>query len=223
MRLRFGECVFDAETREVFRAGRPVAVSPKAFELLEVLITARPAAIALADLHARLWPNDRVSGANLRNLVAELRSALRDDPSRPRVIRTVRRFGYAFLAPAQTERRRAEDDPSGASDLVYRLIWGRREIALPPGDCFIGRDRDVVVWIDDESVSRRHARISVGQDFATLEDLNSKNGVFVGGRRISEPVSLANGDVLKIGCATLIVRVADRKGSTRSATGKRRK
>ncbi|MET0619079.1 MAG: FHA domain-containing protein [Thermoanaerobaculia bacterium] len=223
MRLRFGDCVFDADTREVLRGGRPVAVSPKAFELLELLIAARPAAVAREDLHARLWPKNRVSGSSLRNLVAELRNALRDDPSRPRAIRTVRRFGYAFLAPAQAERRGALDAVPGSPDLVYRLIWGRREIALPPGDCVIGRDRDVVVWIDDESVSRRHARISVGRGSATLEDLNSKNGVFVGRRRITGPVSLADGDVLKIGFATLIVRVVDREGSTRSASGKRPK
>ena len=223
MRFRFGDCVFDADTREVLRAGRPVAVSPKAFELLELLIAARPAALARKDLHARLWPKERVSGASLRNLVVELRDAFRDDPSRPRVIRTVRGFGYAFLAPAQAERRRTEDDVSGTPDLVYRLLWGHREIALPPGDCVIGRDRDVVVRIDDESVSRRHARISVGRDAAMLEDLNSRNGVFVGGRRISGPVSLANGDTLKIGYATLIVRVIDRQGSTRSANPKRPK
>jgi DNA-binding winged helix-turn-helix (wHTH) protein len=223
MRLRFGDCVFDADAREVVRAGRPVAVSPKAFELLMLLIAARPTALAREDLHARLWPKDRVSDASLRNLVAELRNALRDDPSRPRVIRTVRSFGYAFLAPAQAERRGAADDVAGAPDLVYRLIWGRREIELPPGDSVIGRDRDVVVWIDDESVSRRHARISVGRGAATLEDLNSKNGVFVGGRKISGPVSLADGDVLKIGFATMIVRVVDRRGSTRSTTRKRPK
>jgi DNA-binding winged helix-turn-helix (wHTH) protein len=224
MRFRFRDCVFDADTREVLRAGRPVAVSPKAFELLELLIGARPAAVAREDLHARLWPKDRVSDASLRNLVVELRSALRDDSSRRRVIRTVPRFGYAFVAPAQAERRgAAQDDAAGTPDLVYRLIWGRREIALPPGECVIGRDRDVVLWIDDESVSRRHARISVGRGAATLEDLNSKNGVFVGGRKISGPVPLADGDVLKIGFATMVVRVVDREGSTRSASRKRPK
>ena len=34
MRLRFGECVFDADARQLLRAERSVAVSPKAFELL---------------------------------------------------------------------------------------------------------------------------------------------------------------------------------------------
>ena len=159
MRLRFGDHVFDSDTREVLRAGRSVAISPKAFELLELLLECRPRAVSKAEIHSRLWPDTHVSEANLGNLVVELRSALRDDARQPRVIRTVARFGYAFIASglARAGSRRAPE----TSALVYRLVWGRREIALDPGDNLIGRDREAVVWIDDESVSRRHARVSV--------------------------------------------------------------
>ena len=38
MRLEFGHCVFDSETREVFRKGKPVHLSPKAFRVLELLL-----------------------------------------------------------------------------------------------------------------------------------------------------------------------------------------
>jgi phosphoribosylformylglycinamidine synthase len=79
----------------------------------------------------------------------------------PRVIQTVARFGYAFIASAALDRSRGGNEPE-APGRLYRLVWGRREIYLDPGDNLIGRDRDAVVWIDDESVSRRHARISEG-------------------------------------------------------------
>src|SRR5262245_20078423 len=172
MRLNFGRCVFDADTREVFLEGRLRPISPKAFALLELLIERRPGAISKQDIHSRLWPGIHVSEANLANLVVELRAALGDEARKPRIIRTVARFGYAFSAAAAPERpaprRSAEKDGP-----AYRLVWGRREIALDPGDNLIGRDRDAVAWIDDESVSRRHARISIGEEGATIEDLGS--------------------------------------------------
>ena len=219
MRLRFGDCVFDADTRELFRGDRAAAVSPKAFALLELLIAERPSAVAKADIHARLWPGIHVSEANLANLVVELRAALGDDARRPRIIRTVPRFGYAFRAVARPVPRAHDDEPAGLGS-VYRLAWGRREISLEEGDNLIGRDRDAVVWIDDESVSRRHARIAVGPAGVTLEDLGSKNGTYLDGKKIRRTVSLSNRDALKIGPATLVLRVMKRTGSTRSTKTK---
>ena len=104
---------------------------------------------------------------------------------------------------------------------MYRLVWGRREISLDPGDNLIGRDRDAVVWIDDESVSRRHARISIGDGGASIEDLGSKNGTSVGGKKIRETAQLADRDVVRIGPATLTLRVLKRTGSTRSTMKER--
>ena len=57
-----------------------------------------PKAVSKADIHSRLWPDIHVSEPNLGNLVVELRAALGDDARRPRIIRTVARFGYAFGA-----------------------------------------------------------------------------------------------------------------------------
>jgi len=220
MRLKFGDHVFDSDTREVVRSGRSVAISPKAFALLDLLLECRPRAVSKAEIHARLWPDTHVSEANLGNLVVELRTVLSDDAREPRFIRTVARFGYAFIAPASTERTRGGlgAEPSA---LVYRLVWGRREIALDPGDSLIGRDREAVVWIDDESVSRRHARVSIGEEGASIEDLGSKNGTYVGGEKIRGPVRLTDRGVVRIGPATLTLRVLSRTGSTRSTMKER--
>jgi DNA-binding winged helix-turn-helix (wHTH) protein len=216
MRLSFGDCVFDVDTREVLRGGRPVAISPKAFALLELLASSRPAAVSKADIHASLWPGIHVSDANLPNLIAELRAALGDDAERPRIIRTVPRFGYAFSANARPERTRAVDWP-GKPASHYRLIWGQREIALEPGDNLIGRDQEAVVWIDDESVSRRHARVTISPEGATIEDLGSKNGTFVNGRRISGPQRLAEGDDVQFGSPAARFRFGVAGDITRTA------
>lgn len=111
MRLKFGDHVFDSDTREVSRSGRSVAISPKAFALLDLLLECRPRAVSKADIHARLWPDTHVSEANLGNLVVELRTALRDDARQPRFIRTVARFGYAFIASASPDRDTAPSGP----------------------------------------------------------------------------------------------------------------
>jgi DNA-binding winged helix-turn-helix (wHTH) protein len=221
MRLRFGDFVFDSDTREMIRGDEPLAISPKAFTLLARLIESRPKAVSKADLHSRLWPDTHVSDQSLGNLVVELRAVLGESARNPRIIRTVARFGYAFSAKAVVEADRQGSGRRGVG-LTYRVIWGRREISLEPGDNLIGRDPDAVVWIDDDSVSRRHARITIGTEGATIEDLGSKNGTWIEGSRIRTAMRLADRDVVTVGPARLKLRVLRRVGSTRSTIKERR-
>ena len=215
MRLRFSDCVFDSDTREILRDGKPVHVSPKAFALLSALIQKRPNAISKDDLHGLLWPDTFVSDANLPNLVAELRESLGDDAQKPRIIRTVPRFGYAFRAEAAGEIGVRPEAPA------FRLIWGDREIALHPGENVIGRDEAAALWIDDNLVSRRHARIVIDEAGAFLEDLRSKNGTLLGGRNVATPTRLADEDLITIGPASMIFRVLSQTGSTASANSRK--
>lgn len=216
MKIEFESCVFDSGTREVLRSSSPLAISPKAFALLSILIGRRPEAVSRATIHAELWPGTFVSETNLANLVLELRESLGDDARKPRIIRTVRRFGYAFCAETRpVHHRTTEGSEDGA--IAYRLIWGRREIALDAGDNLIGRDRDAVVWIDHESVSRHHARVRIDKSGACIEDLGSKNGTYVEAIRIRAAKFLEDRDVVRIGPATLVLRVLRRTGSTLSA------
>lgn len=200
MRLTFGRCLFDSGAREVSRDGRPVAISPKAFKLLEILIGRRPNAISKEELHELLWPNAFVSDANLPNLVAELRADLGDEARNSRVFRSVQRFGYAFCAEAVPV-------PSEAGrPAAFKLVWADRAIALREGENLLDREPDAAVWIDVHSVSRRHARIVVSGDRATLEDLESKNGTFLKGEAVTRPTALSDGDRLRIGTVEMTVR-----------------
>ena len=101
----FGDFVLDLDTHELVRAGTPVSLSPKAFRLLGILVENHPKALSKAELQDGLWPGTFVVEKNLTNLVSEIREALGDDPVRPRFIRTVHRFGYAFREAASTESR----------------------------------------------------------------------------------------------------------------------
>ena len=175
-------------------------ISPKAFRLLEILVERRPNAVSKEQLHELLWPSTFVADANLPNLVAELRAGLGDDPQTPRFVRTVPRFGYAFCAEAAPV-------PSGpGKSVVFKLIWGGREIALEPGENVLGRDPLCVACIDVASVSRCHARIVVLGDRATVEDLGSRNGTFLEDQAVVSPRVLSDGDRVRLGTAEMTVR-----------------
>jgi DNA-binding winged helix-turn-helix (wHTH) protein len=203
MRLRSGDFLLDFGTRQLFRGAEPVAVSPKAFALLELLATRRPNAVSKEEIHRQLWPDSFVADGNLANLVAELRDALGEDARTPRVIRTVQRFGYAFSGEAAPE---GEPVWPAESNVVFKLLWGDREILLQDGENVLGREREAVAWIDVHSVSRRHARVVISGGRATLEDLGSKNGTFLQGRAVTEPSVLNDGDRVRIGTVELTVR-----------------
>jgi DNA-binding winged helix-turn-helix (wHTH) protein len=211
MRANFAGFVFDSDTRQLYRGGEPVPLSPKAFELLDLLIRNRPRALSKEEIHDLLWPKTFVSDASLSNLVAELRAAFEDDAANPRLLRTVRRFGYAFIAEPK------EDRPS-RSVSSYRLLWESREIALSAGETIFGRERDATVWIDDAGVSRRHARIVVADGWARLADLDSKNGTYLNGERLEKEANLSDGDRIQIGRAELTFRAFAETGSTQTRT-----
>jgi DNA-binding winged helix-turn-helix (wHTH) protein len=213
--LRFGDCVFDAQARALTRAGRRVVLTPRAFELLAALVEARPRALSQAELRDRLWPRTHVAYSSLARLVSELRKATGDDRRGARLIRTVQRFGYAFAAAAISE--------SDAAPGAFLLVRGSDEIPLREGENVIGRGPDCPVRIDSERVSRRHARILVDGARATLEDLGSKNGTHLDGRRIAGAVPLGPGAVIGVGPAVLVVRSGSGQGPTRTNTAERAK
>src|SRR5258708_39886630 len=80
MRVHFGPFLFDSATRELLQDGERVHLSPKSFDLLQILIERRPAMVAKSELQDRLWPDVEVLEANLGNAAAEIRKALGDDP-----------------------------------------------------------------------------------------------------------------------------------------------
>jgi non-specific serine/threonine protein kinase len=130
-RWAFGDFVLDVGTRELRRGASPVALSPKAFDLLAVLVAGAPQAVSKADIQDRLWPGTFVVEKNVTNLVSEIRAALDDPPSRPRFIRTVPRFGYAFTGDPTPEGTPA---PTAAP-----AEWPRHNLPAPLTS-FVGRD-----------------------------------------------------------------------------------
>jgi DNA-binding winged helix-turn-helix (wHTH) protein len=211
LRIAFGDVTLDPLSRQLFRRSDEIHLSPKAFDLLTLLIDDRPRAISKKELLERLWPSTYVSETSLATLVREIRAALGDDAGRPMWVRTVHRFGYAFCGAVAGSP--GAPAPAGTR-LGCWLIWDARHMPLQDGENILGRDQDATARVDSATVSRRHARILIGVREATIDDLGSKNGTYVRGARISAPAQLLDGDQIQLGSTTVTFRMASRGGST---------
>jgi DNA-binding winged helix-turn-helix (wHTH) protein len=216
MRISFGDFVLDTGTRELCRDGQPLSLTPKAFDLLEILVTERPNVVTKSGLQERLWPDRFVVEKNLTNLICEIRDVLGDQASKPRFIRTVHRLGYAFRDRSVKTGR--HDSPAPDRGTPFHLFWSDQNVPLDEGEHILGRDSNADVYLDSASVSRRHARISVSGGEATVQDLGSKNGTLVGDRRIDAATRLKDGDAIRVGSVVLTFRVVREAGSTKTET-----
>ena len=186
--------------------GSPLHLTPKAFDLLQILIEEAPRVVRKAELHTRLWPDTFVSDAALTSLVKELRRVLRDLDGRAPFIKTTHGVGYAFDHACSFARTA----PGG----IHWLVSARYRYALKPGANVIGRDATADVCLDGVEVSRRHACILVAGESAAVEDLGSKNGTAVGDTLLISRLDLKDGDCLRVGSVTLTYRRQAGDGST---------
>lgn len=202
MRVQFGDITLDSDSRQLVRGDKPVHLSPKAFDVLCHLVERRPHAVSKSQLFELVWPGTFVVEANLTVLVTELRRALGDDPHAPLFIRTVHKHGYAFCAEVIEIAPRA---PAREALRVW-LVWNDHVLPLGEGDNVIGRDPSCSVWLDQPGVSRRHARVTVTDDAATIEDLGSTNGTIVSEIAITGRHQLRDADIIQLGSVDLKYR-----------------
>ena len=211
MMVRFGEFTLDADLRRLHARSGGIHLSPKAFDLLVLLVQNRSRVMSKLELQQRLWPDTFVVDTNLASLIAEIRDALQDDAKEPRFIRTAHRVGYAFCADLVDT---PDGSPSAIPPSLCWLIVDGRRVPLQPGENILGREVHEGISIDSPSVSRRHARISVTPANATIDDLGSKNGTYVRGERIATQVPLHDGDEVRVGSVLLQFRQPPGRRST---------
>lgn len=85
-RVCFGDFALDPETRELCRGGDRIPLSPKVYQLSEILVANRPKALSKIALQERLWPDTFAVEKNLVNLIAEILQSWE----------TIRRFASAI-------------------------------------------------------------------------------------------------------------------------------
>ncbi len=127
-------------------------------------------------------------------------------------------MGAASAKPPQAPRVSDTDRPSSAVSLpvrdshMLRVIRGPEPGAmwsLYEGEAIIGRGLQASVRIDDDSVSRQHARVIVGPAGVTLRDLGSESGTFVEGKKLKGPTVLRDGDRIVLGKVCLRLDALD--------------
>jgi DNA-binding winged helix-turn-helix (wHTH) protein len=213
MTYAFGPVRVDDQARLISGTAGPVHLTRKGFDLLLLLLENRPNAVSKEQIYARVWPDTFVAESSLQFLIHQIRQALEAAGTRQPWIRTVHGIGYSFCGDVLVS------DPAVAMPGLERpaawLLGASMRVALRSGENILGRGIGDVVDIDAPTISRRHARIIVGES-TTLEDLGSKNGTWLHNERLTTQHVLADGDVLKLGSATFTFRLARHPTPTES-------
>jgi len=210
MILRIGACEIDCDRRRILRDGAEQRLPRKAFDLLLVLLEKRPKVVTKEALIKRVWPDAFVADANLAILIGDVRAALGDDAREPRLIKTHHRVGYSFAADVNEVTVDAHD----RGEPAFILASATRRILLFQGAVTLGRDGGCDIVIDDPSVSRVHAVLSVSDGHLTVEDRASKNGTRVDDRRVDAATAVLPGQRIRFGSIEMTVRDPRRSGNT---------
>jgi DNA-binding winged helix-turn-helix (wHTH) protein len=204
VKYTFGTIRLDPESRDIAKDGRAVHLTRKAFDLLLLLLEARPSAVTKDQIHARIWPDAFVSESSLQTLVHEIRLAIDDPGADESWIRTMHGIGYRFCGDVLID---GSSHPRQLERVTAWLVGESMRVGLRPGENILGRGLEGVTDVDLPTISRRHARIEVTEDRLTVEDLGSKNGTWLNDERVSDSRALTDGDVLHLGSARFRVRV----------------
>src|SRR5215216_3647659 len=100
---RFGEFTLDANQKVLLHEGKPLALAPKVFDTLQILVENNRRIVTKGELMTRLWPDTFVEETNITYNIKQLRKALGDDARRPCYIETVARRGYRFIANVEED------------------------------------------------------------------------------------------------------------------------
>src|SRR5215467_3397952 len=126
----FGPFQIDAARRLLFRNGQPVTLTPKAFDLLLVLVENRERLVEKSELMQRIWPDSFVEETNLSQNVSTLRKALGENAKQHQYVVTVPGRGYRFVANVGISRPDAQqirkDEPTTVTRSSVDLLDGSK-------------------------------------------------------------------------------------------------
>ena len=89
----------------------------------------------------------------------------------------------------------------------YRVRAESKGVLVGDGEVIVGRSAYATLVVDNTSVSRLHAAIRLVDGALEVSDLDSSNGTFVKGRRLTEPARVAAGDEIRVG--SLLVAIEE--------------
>lgn len=211
--FRFAGFELDVAAYALRHRGGSVKLERIPMEVLILLVDRAGTLVERSDIKTQLWGADVFveHDAAINTAIRKIRHALGDDAAKPQLVETVVGKGYKFIAPVESVTRQPR-----RLFLRYSITVGKQEVILNPGETLLGRDPAAGVYVEHPSVSRRHARISIEADEATLEDCGSRNGTFLNGRRVDGPAKIHHNDIIALGPISLVFHVARAPASTQS-------
>lgn len=114
--VEFGPFRLDVGARRLSQAGDVVPVSPRAFDILSILVRRAGTTVSKAELMQRVWPDVYVEEANIAQHVSQLRRLLGDTTKQPTYVATIPKEGYRFVAPV-----RLADSPALSAEAPHRV------------------------------------------------------------------------------------------------------
>lgn len=151
-RIHFAPFALDLVNECLWKGSLAIKLRPKAFAVLEHLLSRPGQLVTKDDLIAAVWHDTFVGDAVLKVAIREVREALRDDPKAPLFIETAHRRGYRFIGELSTPVPRTDDRPEippafvGRDDALRRLRLslehvrgGSRRVVFVTGEAGIGK------------------------------------------------------------------------------------
>jgi len=88
---------------------------------------------------------------------------------------------------------------------VKTSTGSKQTFRLNEGENLIGRGKDCAIWIDDDSLSRRHAVVTIAAGTLTIRDLESKNHTYLEKRRVTAAVQVMPGMKMQFGTVEAVI------------------
>lgn len=148
----FDPFLLDVRERLLLRDGAAVALAPRAFDVLVVLVQRSGRLVSKNDLMNAVWGDTAVEEGNLSLYISAIRKALSDTAVVPRYVQTVTRQGYRFIAPVR-ERIREEAEPSAPT--FPTVVTDAPHVGQTTND---GQEADATIRPESLAVPRRPTR-----------------------------------------------------------------
>ena len=131
----FGAYTLDTQRYELRRAGEPLPLEPKVFDVLTYLVQQCDRLVSKDELLEQVWCGANVGEAALVRCIVAARKAIGDRPETPRIIQTVRGRGYRFVAPVTIA---APATARGAGPVAHERGIPFRPLCVRPSSAVMG-------------------------------------------------------------------------------------
>jgi class 3 adenylate cyclase len=132
MRYTFGEYILDTQRQELRRAGAPVKLRRKVFQVLAYLLAHGEQVVSKQELLEHVWPEQFVGDEALTSCIKALRKPLEERGRTPRFVHTLHGRGYRFVAAVGVgEHLPADDTPPALPLREAEGATRQAELPLP--------------------------------------------------------------------------------------------